>query len=165
MLYLIRLILVIQSVDLATPHYLSDLIPKDTVFAFGYEPKWEDSKAKKSNYWTQVQELARKVRSNVEIKSKSWTEEEQQAWQSLSSIPFPTTELELVELGINTTSAFWLYGLGLIPAFVMEIEQPKKLRAWAKKHIQTREHGFKRVEHHQGAYWRRNETLGFVIAT
>ena len=143
------------NVDLVTRHYLSDLIPKDTVFAFGYEPKWEESKVKKSHYWAQVQELARQVRLNVERKSKSWTEEEQQAWQALSSIPFPTTELELAELGINTTSAFWLYGLGLIPAFVMEIEQPKKLRAWANKHIQNREHGFKRVEHHQGAYWRK----------
>ena len=144
-----------QAKNLDKPHYLSDLIPKDTVFAFGHEPRWEQASQPTSNYWVQIQKFGREVRSNVEKKSENWTEEEQKVWRNLSSLPFPNTETELAELGISSTSAFWLYGLGIIPAFVMEVQQPKKLRAWAHLHIQSRAHGFKLVPHHQGEYWRK----------
>ncbi len=139
----------------AKKSFLSDRIPKNTVFAFGYEPRWDDSNSEGTSDWTLVKKVSQEIHAKVERAYPNWTEEEKQAWTTISSLPFPQTEAELGELGIRSSSAFWVYGLGMIPALVVEITDPQKLKTWASKNLQSINHGFKEVHHHQGNYWRR----------
>lgn len=146
--------------DKSKAKLISDAIPSDTPYIFGYEPQWKTlEKSSVDHQRAETFDLIKSLWNSATLKadelSSSWTDEERSIWRFFKDLPLPKSKGELANIGFDQPSAFWLYGLGLTPALILEVPSPDKFRAWVLKHLSPLEHGF--VEVHQGSrgYWRR----------
>jgi hypothetical protein len=148
---------------------LSDAIPIETPYIFGYEPRWRTANQSSASprvqkyKWQLINRFWSAVNEQVAHLSPRWTDEEKRVWQMVASLPIPKTDEELSQIGFDRPSAFWVYGLGLTPAFIFEVPNPKKLNTWARAHLANREHTFKSVKYHAGTYWRKELTRWVIL--
>ena len=110
---------------------LSDMIPVDAPYAFGYDPVLSGHQMTSTqlgmlnDWWTLLQRRAQEAKV-------TWTDEEQKAWREFASLPLPKSPQDWPNMGFDRVPRFWIYGLGLTPALIIEIPSPKRLRQWIK---------------------------------
>ena len=136
----------------------SDSIPESSPYVFGYEPRWDEGHSEihgtndtidlLHSMWTLAEQRAQE-------QSTQWTEEEKATWEMLRRLPVPRTAEELKSMGFDRPSAAWVYGLGLTPSAVIELPSPERFLQWVEKNISPLSHGFDKVQHPLGAYWRK----------
>ena len=133
---------------------LSDLIPVDAPYAFGYDPVLSGRQMTSAqlgmlnDWWALLQRRAQETKAGL-------TDEEQKAWQEFSSLSFPKSPQDWSNMGFDRVPRFWIYGLGLTPALVLEVPSPKRLHSWIKHHMSEKHLGFKEIAHSNGSYWRK----------
>ena len=133
---------------------LSDQIPADALYAFGHDPAITGQPSRSlslsslSAWWTLIHDRAAEQEAQ-------WTAEERNAWRDLAALPLPKSPQDWIEIGLDRMPRFWVYGLGLTPALVVELPDPERFRIWVQRHLDAKRLGFKEHTHSSGVYWRK----------
>ena len=144
----------LQTADNRSRAPLSDQIPADALYAFGHDPAITGqvyrslSLASLSSWWILIRDRAAKQETQ-------WTDEERDAWREFAALPLPKSPQDWLEMGVERMPRFWVYGLGLTPALVVELPDPERFRTWVQRHIDAERLGFKERAHSGGVYWRK----------
>ena len=133
---------------------LSDLIPVDAPYAFGYDPIVTGQSSTSFTLGT-LSEWWNLVRDRAQEQEMKWTEEEREAWRSFSTLPLPKSPQEWSEMGLEQMPRFWVYGLGLTPALVLELSSPDRFKKWMQREVDASHLGFEERAHSNGPYWRK----------
>jgi len=152
-----------QHIETASASPLSDKIPAHAPYAFGYDPVLMGGEMRSAdlgafNEWWSF------IAHQAQDQKLKWTEEERKVWQQLASLPLPRSAEDWTKMGFDHTPRFWVYGLGLTPALVLEVPSPETFRTWIKHNIAKHHFGFKEISHPRGSYWRKRLKRWTILA-
>jgi hypothetical protein len=144
--------------------HVESLIPSVTPYLFSLTaPGAPDERDRLSRLWS---ELLQQARERQALLDDQFSPEEKAAWvQMLSQIERVADAETWEKIGFDQLPLIYLYGLGLAPALIVELPDPKRFKAWISQRAQERpNHGFEERRHPKGSYWRKVFTRWTLVA-